>query len=55
LVDLRQLDPQGPVPNRMDDWVQSAFASQPLLEQARRLIISVRTLLRFASARLTAI
>jgi outer membrane protein len=36
LADLNTLEPQGPIPDRMEDWVQSAENNQPVLEQARQ-------------------
>lgn len=38
LVDLNTLEPQGPVPDQMDEWVKSALENQPILEQGRREI-----------------
>lgn len=35
LVPLEDLEPQGPVPARVEEWVAVAEANQPLLEQAR--------------------
>jgi len=36
LADLNTLEPQGPIPAHMEDWVQSAENNQPVLEQARQ-------------------
>lgn len=48
LADLKSLEPQGPVPDRMDEWVQSAIASQPLLEQARQELQANRYMISVA-------
>lgn len=42
LADLETLDPQGPVPARIDEWVQSAENNQPVLEQARQKLQASR-------------
>jgi outer membrane protein len=42
LADLETLDPQGPVPARIDEWVQSAENNQPVLEQAREKLQASR-------------
>lgn len=36
LADLNTLEPKGPIPDRMEDWVQTAENNQPVLEQARQ-------------------
>ncbi len=36
LADLETLEAEGPVPDRMEDWIQSAESHQPILEQARQ-------------------
>jgi outer membrane protein len=44
LADLIQLEPQGPVPDRMEDWVGSAVGNQPALAQARQELQANRDL-----------
>ncbi|VGO18572.1 TolC family outer membrane protein [Pontiella sulfatireligans] len=49
LADLETLEPQGPIPARMEDWVQSAENSQPVLEQARQKLQASRYTISAAS------
>lgn len=49
LTDLETLEPQGPLPARMEDWVKSAETSQPVLEQARRELQATRYMISAAS------
>lgn len=48
LADLKTLEPQGPVPDRMEDWVKSAINSQPVLEQARKELQTSRYMIAAA-------
>ncbi len=49
LTDLETLEPQGPVPARMEEWVKSAELSQPVLEQARQELQASRYMISAAS------
>ena len=49
LTDLETLEPQGPVPARMEDWVTSAESSQPVLEQARQELQATRYMISAAA------
>jgi len=49
LVDLNTLEPQGPIPDRIVDWVQSAENNQPALEQARQELQASRYRIAAAS------
>jgi outer membrane protein len=49
LADLETLDPQGPIPADIDEWVQSAENNQPLLEQARKMLQASRYKISAAS------
>ncbi len=49
LADLETLEAQGPIPNRVGDWVQSAEANQPVLEQARQELEASRYRIAAAS------
>lgn len=49
LADLKMLEPQGPVPDSINDWVKSAINSQPMLEQARKELQTSRYMISAAS------
>ncbi len=49
LTDLETLEPQGPVPALMEEWVKSAEVSQPVLEQARQELQASRYMIAAAS------
>jgi outer membrane protein len=49
LTDLETLEPQGPVPARMEEWVKSAEISQPVLEQARQELQASRYMISAAA------
>lgn len=49
LANLTNLEPQGPIPDRMADWVQSAENNQPVLEQARQELQASRYRITAAS------
>lgn len=49
LADLKTLEPQGPVPDSINDWVKSAINSQPMMEQARKELQTSRYMISAAS------
>ena len=48
LADLKRLEPQGPIPDKMEEWVQSAANCQPILDQARKELQTSRYLISAA-------
>ena len=49
LTDIETLEPQGPVPARMEDWVKAAENSQPVLDQARQELQATRYMISAAA------
>ncbi|WP_244228596.1 TolC family outer membrane protein [Methylacidiphilum sp. Yel] len=38
LADVKEISPMNPTPNKLDLWVQTAMANQPLIKQAKSLL-----------------
>ncbi|MFA7256667.1 MAG: TolC family protein, partial [Kiritimatiellales bacterium] len=51
LAGLKTLEPQGPIPALMEEWVKSAVNNQPMLEQARKELQTSRYMISAASRR----
>lgn len=49
LADLKTLEPQGPIPDCMEEWTRSAENNQPALEQARQQLQTSRYMISAAS------